>query len=281
MGLIVSLFTAISGFVIGQITAQPVQPTAVLKPDSIDDALVGQDVIFSAEESQTNDGSELDVMWKVDGDNPENSLTTSCEPNGLLLRCNFFALGSSIISVEIGNDGPITASAAASVRVYIKDGYITFLLNTNQFGKTKIADIQRALINNFEWPNIQANVDRPIVLHDPDSKIAVFAANLTSRPDSEKPKTNILEGITFYTKSSIIEDLSYLQNKFQNEGIRIVSAQNPGDNSDVSRIDGAIVAQSVKSADTDDSPSAIIDLIDSLDGFDGTISSVEEGVFSK
>ncbi|KJZ18982.1 hypothetical protein [Loktanella sp. S4079] len=182
VAIVAPLVVGAVGFLAGRIVAEAPALEIVISPTNAN-VSAGRIVEFSAEGSLDPSGYPLEFAWTVGGLPLGQSSMAGCSPtaNGVLLSCQFVMPGNAAVAVTaMSRDGRV-GTVAATVTVELQDGYFAMIAVD---GGSEIDSVYRDLLNALDWPTLQAQVRTPILVFDPDQRIALPAASI--RPDPSR-----------------------------------------------------------------------------------------------
>lgn len=178
VGLVVAAGSALIAWFVSRATYEPPpepRPSADIVPESIV-ARAFETVEFTAEGSRVPSANPPDFSWRISGLEPNRSPGARCTDRGATIGCRFSLPGTFAVAVTVRDTNGQSSSAAASVTVSVPNGYLGILTRLDD------ADAQRALLYDIDWVRLQGLVGRPILLQDPETGSAVYAA-LAQPPD--------------------------------------------------------------------------------------------------
>lgn len=182
VAIVAPLVVGAVGFFAGRIVADsPALQIAIAPTNTV--AFAGRVVEFSAEGSVDPSGYPLTFVWTVGGLPLGQSSAAGCSPtaDGLLLSCQFVMPGNSAVAVTATSEDGRVATVAASVTIELQNGYLAMIaVDSGAY----IDAVYRDLMNALDWPALQAHVRTPILVFDPDQRIALPAASI--RPDQSR-----------------------------------------------------------------------------------------------
>lgn len=185
IGVLIACIVGVLGHVSGRLVAPILPPNARISPEMITvDA--GQVVEFNAAESSDPKSNQLTYDWKISGHRIHQSSVGHCNHGTelSLVACVFVAPGTFSVSVIATNSSGLSSTATSPVTVLLKNGFVGLFLNLGESVDER-DDAYRLILQAIDWPTVQKNVSRPIILYDPDLRAPVYAASVTHKSDSE------------------------------------------------------------------------------------------------
>lgn len=182
VAIVAPLVVGAVGFLAGRIVAESPALQIVISPTNAD-VSAGRVVEFSAEGSLDPSGQPLEFAWTVGGLPLGQSSVAGCSPtaDGLLLSCQFVMPGSAAVAVTATSEDGRVGTVAATVTVELQNGYLAMIAVDSG---ADIDSVYRDLLNALDWSALQAQVRTPILVFDPDQRIALPAASI--RPDQSR-----------------------------------------------------------------------------------------------
>jgi len=167
-------------------------PLMNISPANLDEELL-RVVRFNAGGSRDPEGADLSFAWELNGLPLSQSQAGQCVQlgSGEVLECRFSAPGTHSVSAIATDEKGKSSRVSSSVTITVPGGYVGLMINGLD-QKTRLL-IERILLRAVDWPRVQAETEKPIILNDPDGSGVVYAVSEVM--DKEKARHMLrLEG---------------------------------------------------------------------------------------
>lgn len=158
-------------------------PKMVITPNDLTEEILRK-VRFNAGSSEDPEGTELSFDWQLNGLSINESQVGQCIPvgDGEVLECQFVSPGTHAVSVTGTDRDGKYSRVTSSVTVTFPGGYVALFINGSDQSNQLL--LERVLLIAVDWLSVQAKVEKPIILNDPDKSSVVYATSQIK--DAEK-----------------------------------------------------------------------------------------------
>ncbi|WP_372426424.1 hypothetical protein [Salinarimonas chemoclinalis] len=170
VGIVLAAVSGLVSWFLARATYDPPRPRISVSPS---EALVpGLGFVEFTTEATPAAERPSDLRWLVGGLEPTSNPAARCTRGDHVLRCQFLLPGIFAVSVTHTDRNGNSASAASRITVRLRNGYLAFLLMSDD------PQAEKAFFYGVDWTLLQSLTTTPIVLEHPETGMPTFASNV-------------------------------------------------------------------------------------------------------